>query len=172
MSRQNRKTPSRQDPQTMFEDLELGVFQSTNVNELDEAYRTFSSLSPRQQEQLIEYAGAARVVALALRGYELPDARTRSRSSQFVLQLGQILDRGSDPVASEQFWLMLAQQQEILLAQIEADLEALQRSSLTGEETKRRTDSLGQLHNLLRRKADEVVRTVFATDITAAASAH
>lgn len=172
MNKGKRQTPSDQDPRTLYEDIELGVYQSTNVNELDAAYRSFLDLSTNLQQQVADEAGPARVVSLALRGYELPDAQTRYRSSEFIIQLSRMFDVASDPLKSEQFWLMLAAQQGILLERIEADLDALQRSSLDQAETKRRRTTLGKVHKLLRRKADEVVRSLFATPLETAHVTH
>lgn len=163
MNQFNGQTPSTQDLRTLYEEIELGVYQSTNVKELDLAYQTFLKLKAADQQSITDFAGPARVVSLALRGYELPDAQTRNRSSEFVLELSQLFDTGSNAKSAEQFWLMLAQQQGVLLQRIEDDLDALQESNFDQFETQKRVKTLGKFHKLLRSKADAVVKELFET---------
>lgn len=170
MNKVKQPTPSTQDPRALYEDIELGVYQSTNVKELEQAYKSFLTLSDFDQKNVVMFAGPARIVALALRGYELPDAPMRQQSSSFVLGLNQLFESTSSIVTAEQFWLMIAQQREILLERIEADLEALQRSSLSEEATKQQVTTLGTLHKLIRKKSVQATASIFATELVPASS--
>lgn len=146
-----------------YEEIELAVYQSTNVNELETAYQMFRTSDRSMKLSMISAAGPARVLSFALRGYELPDAETRAASSQFVVELSALLDSASvshQPL-KEQLWLMLAQQQEILLSSIEADLEALYRSARESEQMQKQRAMLGNLHVMIRRKSQKAVTQLF-----------
>ncbi len=153
--------------QTEFEKREAQIYQSTNVKELRSAYREF--LRPlRSQGNLVDMlalAGPAQLVSLTLRGYEMPDARTRYESGQVLLALDEVLNSiNVRESITEQYWLMMAQQREVLLDQIEADIEALVDSAMPEEETKKREQVLYKLHKLVYQRTEQAIRKLVGVE--------
>lgn len=149
------------DLRSIADELEVAVYQSTNVNEIREAFQIFHAQSQLHQQRMIELVSPATLVALALRGYELPDAQMRAASNDFLARLLDLLTLPQQATYAEEVLIILAGHRAILLEQIEQDIEALERSALTESETLRRQRSLTTLHKQLRVTADSFVNALF-----------
>lgn len=142
-----------------YELLETQVLQAQTSEQLDAALAGFvdQSSAPEDMLAVLQYAGPARVVSLVLRGYELPESETRYVSTKALLQLDTVLqraDRKGD--LSEQIWLILAAQQDVLLQQLENDLEALYEATDTLN-LRRQRKIVGDVHALLRTRSSDAV---------------
>lgn len=160
-----RKTTAVRAPE-LYEVFETAVIQSTDVNELKNAYRMYASLTPQDRIALLAYAGPARSVSLALRGYELPSFQARLTSSEFLLSLLNDLSERSVPRSlREQIWLVLAQQRTVLLGTLEEDLEALQYSALEPKATEAWHQTLTRLYHRIRTRSQRAIRHLFTTPL-------
>jgi hypothetical protein len=147
-----------------YEQCETQLLQAQVADQLTEALTLFtdSSVGPQNLVSMYELAGPARVVSLILRGYELPQAKTRYRSAKALLDIDVVLqqsDRKGE--LSEQIWLILAAQQDVLLQQIENDLEVLY-CELDNDQTKEQREVFGRAHALIRKRAGVAVDQLLA----------
>ncbi|MBI4032322.1 hypothetical protein HY374_01310 [Candidatus Berkelbacteria bacterium] len=146
-----------------YEQRELAIYQAQTAAEFRAAYDALTGQDGTHTYNvrgMYEQAGPAALVTLALRGYELPDAATRLESNRVLLTLATHLEvLEIHERLTEQFWLMLAQQQDVLLEHIEDDLEALVNGASEGGETEQ---ILTALHTLIRARSAKVVDALFA----------
>lgn len=164
MAKQSAKTIwSARKARDVYEQSELAIYQAQTPREIREAYAQLiegSSHDISNVRAMYKDISPAALVTLALRGYELPNAATRLESNRFLLALTKQLDEVTmNEQLNEQFWLMLAQQQEVLLTHIEDDLQALLTSEAETGETQR---VLTALHALIRNRSASVVTELFA----------
>lgn len=148
--------------QSDFELIETAIYQSIHVRDLNDAYRKLTDrrASDARLTALYEYAGPAKLVTLVLRGYESPDLAMRQASNDVVLALASHFDRLSlSRSLTEDFWLMLGQQQDVLLELIERDLEAYAQSEMTEAQAAKERMKLGNLHKLLRSKPEQILQS-------------
>jgi hypothetical protein len=146
-----------------YELNESQLLQAETVDQLSSALEAFTDnhLGIHNLMQMYQLAGPARVVSLALRGYELPDAVARYHSSNALLAIDAVLqqvDRRGE--LAEQVWLILAAQQDILLQQLENDLEALYEADDSAV-VKDQRDVLGRVHSLLRKRSNIAIEHMF-----------
>lgn len=135
-----------------YELREAQLLQAQTIPQLRVALQQLTDHAAGGQNLLQMYtlAGPARIVSLVLRGYEFPDATARSLSTEALLDVHALLERvDRDGQLSEQIWLILAAQHDVLLQQIENDLEALYQADETNVITKQRA-LLAQAHKVLR----------------------
>lgn len=159
MNDRKRGTWSEREVADNYEQCETQLLQAQSIDQLTEALTSFtnSGFGIQNLVSMYELAGPARVVSLILRGYELPQAETRYHSTNALLAIDCVLRQADQKgELSEQIWLILAAQQDILLQQIENDLEALYEAEDTNEILLQRK-VLGMAHGLLRRRASFVV---------------
>lgn len=164
MDQLQRRTDKKTRHRERIEDFELAVFQSTNVNELDKAYRLLTGQGSSELRAVSLDIGPARLVSLALRGYELPNAETRRRSNQFLIEILTVIESAKDPANRayvEEMWLLLAGQRSILLETIECDLDALSDSALSKRDTNTRQSELLRLHRAIRTRSEALIQSLF-----------
>jgi len=81
---------------------------------------------------------------------------------QAMIALSDILKDGKiDTSVVEQYWLILAQQRDVLLERVEEDIAALNESELSSEQTDELTDVLCVFHTMIRTSTDEAVMNLF-----------
>ncbi|MCA9388703.1 hypothetical protein KC644_02970 [Candidatus Berkelbacteria bacterium] len=144
-----------------FEEKELQILHSSNDSELNTAYNGLFSLLNDEAGSLRELAPAT-LVGLVMKGYEIPDNKTRLESNLAISKLDSLLNGSQE----EQFWLMIAQQREVILEKIEQDLEALVESKMSKVKTEKAKKLLGQTHKLIRERTDEVVDGLFSLEVS------
>lgn len=164
MNDRKRGTWTEQEVADNYERCETQLLQAQVDDQLADALTLFTDRSVGSQNLvgMYELAGPARVVSLILRGYELPQVETRYRSARALLDIDIVLqhsDRKGE--LSEQIWLILAAQQDILLQQIENDLEVLY-CELDNDQIKEQREVLGKTHALLRMRAGVAVDQLLA----------
>lgn len=139
------------------EQIESGVLGAHDARSLKAALRPLTDMSHGRSNTALLYShlGPARLVMLALAGYESPHARVRVVSALSLLSLTDALDAIRSPQLTEQVWLILAAQQDVLLQRIEDDLEALQ--SLDDERAAETRRQLGAVHKMLRTRSAAAV---------------
>lgn len=149
-----------------YEQRELAIYQAQTATELRAAYAGLTGQGGTHilnVRKMYELAGPAALVTLVLRGYELPDAATRLESNRALLTLATHLEAMTPRERlTEQFWLMLAQQQDVLLSHIENDLEALMNGGPRAGETEQ---VLMRLHTLLRSRTAQVIDELLASAV-------
>lgn len=139
-----------------LEQKELDILHSLNARDLGLAYKKFASFLAKDSEAR-ESLSPASLVSLTLKGYEIPDAETRLESNQIIGKIDNLID-GSQ---REQYWLMIAQQREVILSKVEDDIEALAESRMAKSKTERAKTVLADIHKIIRKRTDEVVDGLF-----------
>lgn len=149
-----------------YEQRELAVYQASTPEELHAAYSALAGQDVSHSvnvRTMYEQSSPATLITALLRGYELPQAGMRLASNVALLRTAQDFERLKvHDRLSEQFWLMLAQQRDVLLSHIEEDLEAmLARSDEMGDEER----TLMSLHMVIRNKTGQAVEALFGADV-------
>lgn len=153
--------------QAAFEEVEVLVLQSTNVRELDQAYQSLLNperVGTRNARKLLETAGPVGTLALLLHGYESSDAAMRLVSARSFKRFTELVPSlAFHESFTEQFWLALAQQQEHILVQLEADIEALHSTTTADHQIAQATHLLLAVHKLIVSGTTGAVRTLLAS---------
>ncbi len=139
--------------QAVLDQIEIDVAQAVDHTALDAALSRFTSPASSAVE-LYRLAGPAKLLLLVLAGFELPDAPARAVSSEHLLALLKTLPTLPEPLR-EQVLLILEQQQDVLLAMVEQDLEAIHASS-ERIDLRAQEDVLATLHHELRLATKDV----------------
>ncbi|MBI2590006.1 hypothetical protein HYW32_03260 [Candidatus Berkelbacteria bacterium] len=158
------KKDKQKDFQRLFDEIELQILYAETPIQLSSALAKITKnnrLIQRNLHRLYDIASPARILGLVLRGYEIPDALTRLESNRSLLDLNRTLETLSRTALKEQIWLMLAQQREVLLAQIEQDLETLVLRSSDQRAIASRKQILLATYELIQENTKIAVEKVF-----------